>query len=76
MSDVLEKLLDGYRSIICLNGECPGHFLKKTSLPIIAADGAAKIPYTSAIMTRSGEKKQGTTPPCSSFLFWKALRPD
>ncbi len=41
MSDVLEKLLDGYRSIICLNGECPGHFLKKTSLPIIAADGAA-----------------------------------
>ena len=30
-----------YRSVLCLDGELPLEFLKHTSLPLIAADGAA-----------------------------------
>lgn len=30
-----------YRSVLCLDGELPFEFLKHTSLPLIAADGAA-----------------------------------
>ena len=36
-------IVDGtrYRSVLCLDGELPLGFLKETSLPLIAADGAA-----------------------------------
>jgi len=33
--------IERYKSIICLDGELPVEFLKKISLPILAADGAA-----------------------------------
>ena len=32
-----------YRSVLCLDGDLPFGFLKQTSLPLIAADGAANV---------------------------------
>lgn len=41
MNILFEKLIKNYNSIICLHGNLPYEFLKKSKLPIIAADGAA-----------------------------------
>lgn len=42
---LLQTLTQGYRSIICLHGDLPYEFLRKSALPIIAADGAANELY-------------------------------
>ena len=44
-----QTLMRGYRSIICLHGDLPYDFLRRSALPIIAADGAANELYAQRI---------------------------